>query len=491
MPAERPRAATEQALIKDEKLMQRDQSISHIALTCPHCGKHYKKVPYETIKKHQFAFCKQCNKKFRVEPSVLEAALKQAALALAGQSPEGAELPGRHTEGTTDPAGEQASGTDQSAQMLDAQTIPGLQNIVQQAAAAAQDFLPETSAADQPHDGGMLAKLFDSQQSQAEEQPGIQGSFQQDIDKLASAMDETFHQPQEAHPSEDTAGAAGENIFSGSAQFEQLLETAMASPAPPSVSDRQEPADMSAGEPVPGQPDGPAAEESLEREDREEPLIQHQGDDAQLTIATSHEITEEPMVEDLPVPASTETAIEDETFEAIMKELPGEAPLEIAAEQEPLEAPPAEDMVVPASIESAIQDKTIEELIEELDVEEPLEIDADQEQVEEPMVENGLAATQAETAPDEEPLDESLIEEPGSEQFDQESVYAIQEQGKNPAATNRDFLASPGDTAGNRDVASMLKDLVLPTADAREGMEQFVLFTLGEQTVCSADCQCV
>ena len=201
--------------------MQSDQSIRHIALTCPHCGKHYKKVPYDAIKKHQFAFCKQCNKKFRVEPSVLEEALKQAALALAGQSLEGAAAPGQHKEDTADQAEEHASGPDQSAQIHDMQTIPGLQNIVQQAAAAAQDFLPEPSAADGPHDDGMLAKLFDSQQSQAEEQPGIKGSFEQDMDRLAATIDETFCQPQEAHPAEDTAGVAAGNIFSDtSRQFE-------------------------------------------------------------------------------------------------------------------------------------------------------------------------------------------------------------------------------------------------------------------------------
>jgi len=35
---------------------------------------------------------------------------------------------------------------------------------------------------------------------------------------------------------------------------------------------------------------------------------------------------------------------------------------------------------------------------------------------------------------------------------------------------------------GNRDVSAMLKQLVLPSDDIEEGMEQFVLFSLGEQT---------
>ncbi len=162
------------------------------------------------------------------------------------------------------------------------------------------------------------------------------------------------------------------------------------------------------------------------------------------------------------VPASTETAIEDAIFEEIMKELPVEPPLEIAVDQEPLEEPLSADLLVPASTETAVQDKTIEELIDELDVEPPLEIEASQD-------------------PFEEPLDESLIEEPGSDQFEQENSYAVEEQGKAPAAANRGFLASPGDTAAHRDVASMLKDIVLPPDDIREGMEQFVLFSLGEQ----------
>jgi chemotaxis signal transduction protein len=110
-----------------------------------------------------------------------------------------------------------------------------------------------------------------------------------------------------------------------------------------------------------------------------------------------------------------------------------------------------------------------------------LNSDADLEPLEEPLAENGIVATQAESDPGEETLDESLIEEPDGERFEQESAYAIREQGKTLAATNRDFPAPPGDTAANRDVASMLKDIVLPSADIREGMEQFVLFSLGEQ----------
>jgi chemotaxis signal transduction protein len=461
--------------------MQSDQSIHHIALTCPHCGKHYKKVPYEAIKKHQFAFCKQCNKKFRVDPSALEDALRQAEQALAGQSLESAALPDQYKEAAPEQPQEPASVPDHSSQRPDAQTIPGLQHIVQQAAAAAQDFLPEPSAADEQHDGGGLAKLFDSQQSQAEEQPGIQGSFQHDMDRLAATLDETFSQPREHHPEEGAAGVAGETIFSGSAQFEPIPETAQPYPAPPSVSDLKEPEDSAAGEPVPGQPDEPAAEEHLEREAREESFIQQQGADAPLTSASLPDTNEENLADDLPVPASAETGMEDEIFETIMKELPGGAPLESAAGQEPPEASPAENLPVPASTKTAFQDKTIEELIEALDVEAPLNSAADLEPLEEPLAENVIVATQTESAPGEETLDESLIEEPDSAQFEQESAYAIQEQGKTLAATNRDFPAPPEDTAANRDVASMLKDIVLPSADIREGMEQFVLFSLGEQ----------
>ncbi len=243
MLAERPRVAPEQALIKDKKLMQSDQSIRHIALTCPHCGKHYKKVPYDAIKKHQFAFCKQCNNKFRVEPSVLEEALKEAAIAL--------------------------SGPDQSAQIHDMQTIPGLQNIVQQAAAAARDFLPEPSAADAPHDGDMLAKLFNSQQSEAEEQPGIKGSFEQDLNMLAATIDETFCQPQEAYPAENTGGVAAGNIFKDTvpdkAQVEHILETARKYPALSSVAASWEPEKIPDDVPPAYQPDEPAAKECLSR----------------------------------------------------------------------------------------------------------------------------------------------------------------------------------------------------------------------------------
>jgi purine-binding chemotaxis protein CheW len=433
MLAERPRVLPQNALMKDEKLMPSDQAIRHIALTCPHCGKHYKKVPYDAIKKHQFAFCKQCNNKFRVDPSVLEEALKQAVLALAGQSREVAATPSRQTP---DRAGEHAPEPDQPARIDDVQTIPGMQKIVQQAAAAARDFLPEPPVADEPHDDGILKNLFDAQDRQEEEQPGLKAPFAQDMDKLAAAMDETFYQPQEAHPSEDGEGTAVENLFSDRAQFEQTLEPELDHPAPLFISDLKELRNLAAGEPIPGQPDEPAAEKNFEQELREASMLQQQAVDVPLKIATRPGITEEPVAEDMPVPAAAETAS---------------------------------------------QAKSIDELIEEFDIEAPLEVAADQEFLEEPLIETEIAATQAETAPGEETFDESLIEEPDSEQFEQEAPDVIEEQGKTLDATNLDFTGSPDDTAANRDVASMLKDLVLPTADIREGMEQFVLFSLGEQ----------
>lgn len=438
---ERPRVPPEQALIKDEKLMHSDPSIRHIALTCPHCGKHYKKVPYDVIKKHQFAFCKQCNKKFRVEPSVLEEALNKAVLALAGQSPEGAELSGTAKEKAADKDGKPASGPDQTAPMHDAQTIAGLHTIVQQAAAAAQDFLPEPSAADEPHGNGLLAKLFDAQVNEADEQPDVTGSFEHTMDKLAAALDETFCQPHKEHPADYAAGVAGENFFSDPMrdrpQVDHVYEKPIAYPAPSSVADFKATEGFSVEDLITYQPGTPAAEKPFEQKSGETSGIRNHAFDAPLHIDTCREITGEPLAENQFVPVSTEPAIEEPHPE--------------------------------------------ETLLQERDIEAPREIPAGQEPGEEPLFENEIIETQAESAPGEEPLDESLIEEPGSGQLMQESSCAIQEQEKTFAATDLDSLASPGTTAANRDVASMLKDIVLPPDDIREGMEQFVLFSLGEQ----------
>ena len=476
--------------------MHSDQSVRHIALTCPHCGKHYTKVPYEAIKKHQFAFCKQCNAKFRVEPSVLEEALQQAASALAGQSLEVSESLSQHREHTTAQTDAQEPGSDQSAQIPDIQTIPGLQDILQQAAGAARDFLPEPPAAGEAHDDGMLSQLVDAQQSEAEEQPGIESSFEQKINKLAATIDETFGQPHEATPAVDTVGIAFENIFGDTSidktEAEQIPEPQEGYLTRSSAANIQELESIHIGDLIQYQPGETPAEKTSEQDVFEVSLVQDQPADTAPEIEAGQEPFEEPLIEDQFVAASEESPFKEETREELLiEDQAADASLEIEAGQEPFEEPLVEDQFIAAFAETDFDEDPLEKvLIEDQAADASLEIEAGQEPFEEPLIEDQFVATSAETAFGEETLDDFLIEDQSQEQFEQDTNAVIEAQEKNPVfvqakklqdTANSGFGASPDDSGTNRDVSAMLKDIMLPKAAIEEGTEQFVLFSLGEQ----------
>ncbi len=489
--------------------MHSDQSVRHIALTCPHCGKHYTKVPYEAIKKHQFAFCKQCNAKFRVEPSALEEALQQAARALAGLSLEVSESLSQHREHPTAQADEHEPGSDQSAQIPDTQTIPGLQDILQQAAGAARDFLPETPAAGEAHDDGTVSQLVDAQQSEAEEQPGIESSFEQKINKLAATIDETFGQPHEATPAVDTGGIAFENIFGDTSidktEAEQIPEPQEGYLTRSSAATIQELESIHIEDLIQYQPDEAPAEKTSEQDVFEVSLIQDQPADTAPEIEAGQEPFEEPLIEDQFVAASAESAfkeeIREELEELLIEDQAADASREIEVGQEPFEEPLIENQFIAASAESAFKEEIREEL-EELLIEdqaadasreieagqepfdEPLiedqfvaafaetdfdedplekvliedqaadasrEIEAGQEPFDEPLIEDQFVATSAETAFGEETLDDFLIEDQSQEQFEQDTNAAIEAQEKNPVFAQ---AKKPQDTANSGFVAS-------------------------------------
>jgi|GEM_PF-2927794 len=431
--------------------MHSDQSARHIALTCPHCGKHYKKVPYDAIKRHQFAFCKQCTTKFRVEPSVLEEALKQAGFALAAQSLEVPDALSQQREHATSLAGEHESVSDQTAQIQDMQTMPGLQDIVKQAAEEARGFVQEPLAGGEPYDSGLFLKLFPTQQIEAEEQPGIEGFFEQKINKLAASIDETFGQPQESSQALETGDITAGNIFN-----EPLIDTTQAEHVPEAYGDHRE---LSSAPSI-QELDGLHIAEPIEYQ----------------TDATSAE----------------ETSAQD-AFDVSLSLIPGQAvkaPLEIDTKREAFEEPQIGEELSAASAEPAFEEETFEDaFIEDEAIDVSLEIDARRDAFEEPLLDEQFSAASAESPFDEETLEDILIEDQSSEQFEQDKAYAIEAQKKGSGAAqaselknlaHKGFLASQGATGANRDVSDMLRDLVLPTAEMRDGMEQFVLFSLGE-----------
>jgi chemotaxis signal transduction protein len=519
--------------------MHSDQSVCHIALTCPHCGKHYKKVPYEAIKKHQFAFCKQCNTKFRVEPSVLEEALKQAGAALAGPCLEISETVSKQREYDTSRAGEREAVSAQSGQIQDTQTMPGPQDLAQHAAAAAQGFLQEPFAPGEPHDGGLFSKLFAAQQIEAEEQSGIEGSFEQKINKLAASIDETFGEQQESSGALDAGDITVKNIFK-----DTFINTTQADNAPEadenyserlSAPSMQELEGLHREEPIECQPGMIPAEETSSQEAFEAPLLQSQAMQAPVEVETSREPIEEPLLGEELSAASAESAFEEEPLEEGIEEQPIDVSAEVDAsgetfeellfdkqfsaaftepafKEEPLEERIEEVQPIDVSVEVDISGETFEELLideqfrevyEEPSFEEDIlenaliedqlsdvsaGVDASGEIFEEPLSNEQFSEVFAEPAFGEEIFEDALIEDQSGEQFEQDKVYLIEAQKKGSGTaqlselnlSHKGFPVSQGDTGGNRDVSDMLRNLVLPTAEIQEGMEQFVLFFLGE-----------
>ena len=408
--------------------MHSDQSVRQIALTCPHCGKHYKKVPYDAIKKHQFAFCKQCNTKFRVEPSVLEEALKQATLALTGQSSEVSASTSQHKEPATAQTGGHESATGR----------------------ATQDFPPAPTTSGARQGDSTASQLFATHNIELNEQPGITGSFEQKINTLAAKIEETFGQPQESIPPGDTGEAPFESVFGdifiNKTQATQIIETQGDYAARSSAADIQALKGISFEELIKDQPNEAAEMKDSVQEVSEASMIGDQVGDATLETKAYQETEEEPPLEDQFIAASTETALYDDTLEkVIINEQAGEVSPETNAGQETYEKSLFENQFIAASTEAEFGEET---------------------------------------------LDESLIEDQIPEQSGQDIENAIWAEEKNSFfvqareqkdLTHNGFLASRDDTGATREVSAMLKDIVLPTADIEEGTEQFVLFSLGDQ----------
>ena len=454
--------------------MHSDQSVRQIALTCPHCGKHYKKVPYDAIKKHQFAFCKQCNTKFRVEPSVLEEALKQATLALTGQSSEVSASTSQHKEPATAQTGGHESATGR----------------------ATQDFPPAPTTSGARQGDSTASQLFATHNIELNEQPGITGSFEQKINTLAAKIEETFGQPQESIPPGDTGEAPFESVFGdifiNKTQATQIIETQGDYAARSSAADIQALKGISFEELIKDQPNEAAEMKDSVQEVSEASMIGDQVGDATLETKAYQETEEEPPLEDQFVTASTETALYDDTVkEAAIAEQNFDATLETKAYQGTEEEPPLEDQFIAASTETALYDDTLEKvIINEQAGEVSPETNAGQETYEKSLFENQFIAASTEAEFGEETLDESLIEDQIPEQSGQDIENAIWAEEKNSFfvqareqkdLTHNGFLASRDDTGATREVSAMLKDIVLPTADIEEGTEQFVLFSLGDQ----------
>ena len=454
--------------------MHSDQSVRHIALTCPHCGKHYNKVPYDAIRKHRFAFCKQCNTKFPVEPSVLEEALRQATLALAGQSIEVSASTNQHKAPATAQEGEHEAATER----------------------AAQDFSPAPHISGARHDDSTASQLFASHKIEIKEQPGITGSFEQKINTLAAKIEETFGQPQEAIPAVDSGRVPFENIFGDTLidkmQANPVLETQGNYTPLSSAADIQELKGLSFEELIKYQSDETAVEKVSGPEVSEASMIREQAFDATRETKAYQEIEAEPLPEDELIAASPQTAFYDDTLEeVVIGEQAFDATLGTKAYQGIEAEPLPEDQFIAASPQTAFYDDTLEEVvIGEQAFDATRETKAYQEIEAEPLLEDQFVTSSAETDFGEEAIDECLIEDQIPEQSEQDMENAIRSQEKNPIfpqsrelkdLTHNGFLASRVDTGANREVSAMLKDIVLPTADVEEGTEQFVLFYLGDQ----------
>ena len=408
--------------------MHSDQSVRHIALTCPHCGKHYKKVPYDAIKKHRFAFCKQCNTKFPVEPSVLEEALKQATLALAGQSIEVSASTSQYKAPTTALVGEHESEPEREA----------------------QDFPPAPPTSGERHEDSAASKLFASHNMEIKEQPAITSSFEQKINTLAAKIEETFGQPPEVIPAVETGRIPFENIFG-----DTLIKKTQATPIPAAQEDdttRSSAADIQELQSIPF-----------------EELSKYQPDEAAVEKVSGQEVSEASMIGD---------------------QL-GDASLDIKAYQKTEEEPLFENQFIATSPEPAFYDATLEEVvIDDQACEASPETNGGQETYEEPLFENQFIAASIQPDIGEEAIDECLIEDQFPDQSEQDIKNTIMTEEKNPAFAqtrelkdlkHNDFLTFRDDTGASREVSAMLKDIVLPTADIEEGTEQFVLFSLDDQ----------
>ena len=483
-------------------MMHNDPPVSHIAITCPNCGKHYRKVPYEAIRKYNYAFCKQCSSKFTISPAELEQALQQALSASAEPA-----APAQPASLECPPAPRETAGQDAAAP-------------ADQAAGSAFGATAE-SAAGQPEADEATASLNES--------------LEQKITDLAADIEDAFSSPAAGGDGEwETAAAARESLGAAVPPVEPDLEPQRDGDFADDIISVEGPPDMGtaadaqpeiSGPELAGEPDIPqdllsqAAASGLPDYQGGEtasgkPLFDggdafgfdHDGQElspvpcADMEIAAGSPAAEdlfadadepcgaafsEPLTE--LVPPSPEAGCPE--WSAIEPDLPAEETLS--------EAPSAcaQDVLPPA--EPVFVQEQHGEMLPVPDILEAAR--AASEAMPDDMMEAatiGLLGPAAAQEPEttEELLDEDLIEDetagetatqPAQEHDAPEegpAARVLGARGASAAAREMSLFDSLQTPDGRRDVTEMLKQLVTPADQVEEGMEQFVLFTLGEQT---------
>lgn len=494
-------------------LMQNDSSVRHIAITCPYCGKRYRKVPYEAIKKYSSAFCKQCKAKFHITAAELEEALQQAlpasqrdipaAQAQAPESPghdqaleqkittlaatmeetfsrplateesnvaqQDAEEKHEEAPSTKPPSGAEytpaaavaARGTDN----LQIESLPDLTPPVENDSAAPAKMQEVHSAeADQPI-------CFDSQDNADQTVP-----VSTDI---PAAEPETDGLP--AHPASPTENGHGAE--------EAIPEVQLSSDALLPAPEEQPAQDESMGPELAFSAPGMEACPVAPRDDASgEPDTQH----ALAQDEAGTPIEETVPLEQLPAPDFAEGLAEKNAAGVPFGEdLPPSMAEPLPFEHEPAaDETMADDSLPQDSCPEAAQTARMDELLSR-------QPETPENEAGAPPWESGDAAPSADlmaAAQEEEFLDESLIEDE-LEPFTQEGLsretlledlleqkQAGQAEESLSPRPEASLLDSLEDADGNRDVSAMLKQLALPADEIEEGMEQFVLFSLGQQT---------
>lgn len=415
--------------------MQHDSSVSHIAITCPHCGKHYRKVPYEAIRKYRFAFCKKCNAKFHITAEELEKALRQAAAGLQQQSPPAPEV----------------------SQAPLPQEQPG-----QEQAPAGTAHAPQTP-----------------------ESHGLERTLEKKISDLAATMEETFSQAPEA----DQSGGAEEPLKNAPAEA-----PAAAAPGPDSLPLEGLPDFAPAAQPAAGYPESPAGDEGRQEEavpgaDRASPGQQGAEDAGFSTELASSYPGQEEHVDEPPADVFTRPphgqapgreaagpaapAFEEPPSPDAAATLPGDAadagesrdgetaPVEGGGEPAPEEATAASWPEITGLPHEAPEDEHAGPA--ETPVGEAAPAESEPETFEEELLDESLIEDEVEPAGQEAPL-------PQDQSTDDAALLSMQAGSSEPG----------GETGAARDVSAMLRQLALPADTVEEGMEQFVLFTLGE-----------
>ena len=197
--------------------MQNDSSVRHIAVTCPHCGKHYRKVPYDAIKKYSFAFCKQCNVKFHITAAELDEALRQSLNDSQGGSRAAQSADSRSAGAFTGAAQPGVSSFDAAPAGHEHLTAPKGQTPESAKAAPVTQMEPQP---EEPHKtGGGFPDTAFAPQAPAPETASLNQVLEQKITDLAATMEETFSQPPAAGES-DVTGSGAEKMRGDAAAAE-------------------------------------------------------------------------------------------------------------------------------------------------------------------------------------------------------------------------------------------------------------------------------